>query len=112
MRIIRFISDHIQRQSRGYIDSRETVSKASNAGKTTCDYVEELWGIQGETDRIISELENLDVLSPCNEVCEIGPGTGRYLKRIFCRTKPEKYHIYEIDEGWAKYLERRLIALK
>jgi ubiquinone/menaquinone biosynthesis C-methylase UbiE len=106
MGIIWFISNHIRRKPHRYIDAQKTVSKASNAKKTICEYVEELWGIQGETDMVISELANLGILSPCNEVCEIGPGTGRYLERILRRAKPEKYHIYDTDEGWAKYLEK------
>lgn len=106
MGIIEFISNHIQRKSHSYIDARETIQKSKDARKTICEYVEGLWGIQGETDRVISELANQGVLSRCDEVCEIGPGTGRYLERILYRTKAEKYHIYETDGEWAKYLEK------
>ena len=95
-----------QRNAYGYIDAKETISKAEAAGKTICEYVEEMWGEIGETDRILSELANLGVLSPYEEVCEIGPGTGKFLERILLQTNPKKYHIYETDDGWAKYLEK------
>ncbi len=42
----------------------------------------------------------------CNRVCEIGPGTGRYLDLILNQIKPEKYGIYEIAEDWALWLEK------
>jgi hypothetical protein len=66
--------------------------------------VEELWGVQGATDRVIEQIEQAGCLVPCARVCEIGPGTGRYLERVLQRVNPRQYDIYEIGEGWAKWL--------
>lgn len=96
---------------KGYIDAKETVRAAARSGKSLCEYVEEMWGIQGETVRIINELAGCGIYSNVNEVCEIGPGTGRYLEQIIHHADPTQYHIYEIDPGWRKYLVNRYPTL-
>jgi len=60
--------------SRGYISAKNTVKEAKSLGLTVCEYVENLWGIKGQTDEIISELRLIGAIGPCKEVCEIGPG--------------------------------------
>lgn len=91
----------------GYISAKDTIKKAKSSGLTVCEYVENLWNIKGQTDEIISELRIIGALKPCEEVCEIGPGTGRYLERILLEVKPKRYHIYEVAWDWAKYLEKK-----
>ncbi len=46
-------------------------------------------------------------LPPSDQVCEIGPGTGRYLERLRDIVKASHYQIYEIDTRWASYLEEQ-----
>jgi SAM-dependent methyltransferase len=35
---------------------------------------------------------------------EIGPGSGRYLERVYRRCKPSYYEIYETSDDWAQWL--------
>lgn len=37
-------------------------------------------------------------------VCEIGPGSGRYLARTIERCAPEHYEIYETSDAWREWL--------
>jgi hypothetical protein len=96
----------IRRWHEPYIDDKQTIKNAKAKGMTVCQYVEELWNIKGNTDFIMDHLKKIGVLTPCEEVCEIGPGTGRYLERYLKQLRPVRYHIYEIDKRWANYLYR------
>lgn len=91
--------------SGGYIDARATVDAAKAEGLSVCEYVEKLWGQEGATERVIREMEKAGSLTPCDRVCEIGPGTGRYLERILQRVSPKQYEIYEIADDWATWLQ-------
>lgn len=95
-----------RKRKSAYIDAKNTIRNAKRLNKTICEYVEELWGIQGNTDMIIKRLEKIGVLKHCSDVLEIGPGTGRYLERILKIVKPDRYHIYEIDKDWRDWLSR------
>ncbi len=98
----------------GYIDAEETIKGAKSQGITVNEYVERMWSSAGFTDAnkghadtVIRELSEAGALQLSSEVCEIGPGTGRYLERVLSQVKPSRYHIYETDKQWAKYLERQ-----
>jgi hypothetical protein len=43
---------------------------------------------------------------PVQAVCEIGPGSGRYLAKVMAACRPSHYEIYETAEPWANYLVR------
>jgi ubiquinone/menaquinone biosynthesis C-methylase UbiE len=88
----------------GYIDATETIRAASQRGQSVCEYIESLWGVRGWTDRVVEEMGKAGSLAPCDRVCEIGPGTGRYLERVLKRVSPRQYDIYEIADGWATWL--------
>lgn len=87
-----------------YIDAAETIRAASLQGQTVCEYVESLWDQRGWTDRVIEEMQEAGSLAPCDRVCEIGPGTGRYLERVLQRVSPRQYDIYETADDWAIWL--------
>ncbi len=89
-----------------YIDARETISAATARGLSVCEYVEELWDQRGVTDRVIAELKKNGSLSHTDRVCEIGPGTGRYLERVIREVGPHTYDIYEIADDWAEWLSK------
>jgi hypothetical protein len=56
------------------------------------EYVEQLWGIEGDADRKLARLGELGVFDPPpRRIVEIGPGTGRYMERILARSRPESY---------------------
>ena len=92
----------------GYIDCLSTVSAAREEGLSICEYVESLWGQKGETDRIIDHMQRIGCFKIINTVCEIGPGTGRYLQKILDIAKSDKYLIYETAEDWAIWLSKEL----
>ena len=88
----------------GYIDAAETIRAASLQGQTVCEYVESLWDQHGWTDRVIEEMQKAGSLTPCDRVCEIGPGTGCCLERVLQRVSPRQYDIYETGDDWATWL--------
>ncbi|GAK55291.1 hypothetical protein U27_02123 [Candidatus Vecturithrix granuli] len=90
----------------GYIDADETVKTAQTKGQCVRDYVETIWDQKGRTQQIVKEMKNAGSLIPCHRVCEIGPGTGRYLELIIQQVQPAQYDIYEIADDWAAWLER------
>ncbi len=88
----------------GYIDCRSTVSAARKAGLSICDYVERLWEQEGATEKIIEQMRQCGSLDKARNICEIGPGTGRYLHKIIDRLDPAQYVFYETAADWADWL--------
>lgn len=104
--IFNFLGFKVTRRKSHYIDAKKTIRNAKQLGKTVCEYVEEIWNIKGNTDTIITKLKEVGAFRHCNEVLEIGPGTGRYLESVLKEVKPSHYHIYEIDKDWANWLQK------
>ena len=60
------------------------------------DFVEREWGQAGRSRGTIARMRELGALPDSVEaVCEIGPGSGRYIQRIFEISTPKHYEIYE-----------------
>lgn len=94
--------------SLGYIAADETVSAAKRAGLSVCDYVEKLWGMQGETQAVIEKMVSCNAfVSASPNVVEIGAGTGRYLEKVLQRVRPAKYESYETARDWAEWLKSK-----
>jgi SAM-dependent methyltransferase len=92
--------------SQGYISAKDTVSGAEREGLSVCDYVEKLWGKQGDTQKVIDQMGSsgaFDKASPT--VLEIGAGTGRYLEKVLQTCNPVKYESYETARDWADWLQ-------
>jgi len=89
-----------------YLPAAKTLQAARQRGQSLCEYVESIWDQHGCTDRVIDEMRNAGSLTPCDRVCEIGPGTGRYLVPALQQTSPSRYEIYEIADDWATWLTR------
>lgn len=88
-----------------YISAKDTVASAETQGLSVCDFVENLWGKQGDTQKVIDQIVALGALSSKPEcILEIGTGTGRYLEKLTARHSPHRYESYEIDPEWAKWL--------
>lgn len=93
-------------QKVNYINTKETVKKAAKAGLSVCDYVEKIWKQEGETDRVIKNMENLGVFSVTSpNICEIGAGTGRYMGKVIKICNPRSYESYEASKDWANWLQ-------
>lgn len=89
-----------------YISAKETIDQARAANMTLCEFVEAQWGISGNRDLVVSQIEHSVGLHDCNYICEIGPGTGRYLERILEIAQPAMYETYETASDWREYLQR------
>jgi ubiquinone/menaquinone biosynthesis C-methylase UbiE len=90
--------------SGSYIDAVQTVESARSRGLSVREYVEELWDQQGCTEHVVEKMKGAGSLVSCDRVCEIGPGTGRYLELVLQGVSPAKYDIYETADDWATWL--------
>lgn len=93
--------------SQGYISTKETVKSAQKEGLSICDYVEKMWNQNGETQKVIDNMEKLGAFENANPtICEIGAGTGRYMEKVIEKCNPEKYESYETALDWSDWLEK------
>jgi hypothetical protein len=77
---------------RDYIPLKETIEAASKAGMSVGDYIDFRHNVPGSTQNTIDKLKDLGVFqTEINRVCEIGPGSGRYLEKILAICKPDYY---------------------
>ncbi len=109
MSLLSYFSKSKQKSSTvvGFIDCASTVSAAKAENSSICDYVESLWGQSGQTQKIINEAAKKIDFSTIQHVCEIGPGTGRYIEKTLELISDIKtYAIYETAEDWAAWLSQ------
>lgn len=96
----------LENSSLGYISAKETVSAAKRERLSVCDYVEKLWGQQGDTQYVIEQMAALEVFAATNpNIVEIGSGTGRYLEKVLLQCEPAKYESYETARDWSMWLQ-------
>jgi hypothetical protein len=99
-----------------YISFNETLAAAQAAGLSVGDYIEckHLTGKQSALDQTMDGLGSLGVFGgPIERICELGPGSGRYLERITARCQPRAYEIYETSAEWRNWLvERHSVVAK
>lgn len=112
--ILEFFDLELSRPKRNYIAAGPTIKVAKKAGKSICDYLEDIKfeegqdpRIKGRRDRIIKQMKEAKVFENCDSVCEIGPGTGMYLEKTKEETKCRHHEIYEIDKQWSRYLAKK-----
>lgn len=93
---------------RAYIPCQETVAGAEKAGMGVGDYIDATYGSLGSTQETIDQMAALDVfLGKLEHICEIGPGSGRYLEKIIQICNPSHYEIYETATDWAAWLTQK-----
>ena len=91
----------------GYISAEETVINAQKQGLSVCDYVEKEWNQEGETQKVIDNMEKLGAFEyPKPNVCEIGAGTGRYMEKVIEKCNPTRYESYETASDWSDWLQK------
>jgi hypothetical protein len=101
------VHDHDQ-----YIPFEETLAGAKAAGLTVGDFIDQKHNVAGATQRAIEEMRALGVFDgTIQAVCEIGPGSGRYLSKTLEACRPAHYEIYETARAWADYLVREYKVL-
>jgi hypothetical protein len=96
-----------------YISCKETVDAAIAENLSVCDYLEKKWNQVGETQKVIYELIDSVDIKNITSSCEIGPGTGRYIEKIFSAAPLIKhYSIYETAPDWAFWLSQKYNCIK
>jgi SAM-dependent methyltransferase len=88
----------------GYIDADETVRSATAQGLTVSAYVEALWDQEGNARHTVEAMRAAGCLPTGARICEIGPGTGRYLELAIEIAHPRRVEFYELADDWASWL--------
>ena len=90
---------------RTYLPFAQTLADAKAAGLSVGDFIDVQHNQPGATQAVIDRLAGLGVYEGrIDRVCEIGPGSGRYLEKTMAICKPGYYEIYETEKGWANWL--------
>jgi len=90
-----------------YQPFRRTLKEARKGGLSVGDYIDLRFQVPGATQTTIDQMVGLAILSPkIQSVCEIGPGSGRYLEKVQRLCAPCSYEIYETDQEWSDWLAR------
>jgi phospholipid N-methyltransferase len=90
---------------RDFIPLAPTLAGAAKAGLTVGDYVDVTYNVAGATQSSIDQMAALGAFGgTIQSVCEIGPGSGRYLEKVKTLCKPAHYEIYETAGDWADWL--------
>lgn len=113
----RFGYDPKHRPLTEFLPFKETLKSAKTAGLSVGDYIDskQASGPRSPTDQTIDGMVALGVFNrPLQRVCEIGPGSGRYLERIMARCKPPYYEVYETAGEWRDWLatQHRIVVRK
>ena len=88
-----------------YISFQETLSEAKKSGLSVGDYIELKYNVPGTPQFTIEKMSELGVFdSPIKNICEIGPGSGRYLELVMKLCTPDSYEIYETAPDWKERL--------
>lgn len=91
-----------------YIPLKKTLADAEQAGMPLGDYIDMRFNVPGTTQKTIDKMAELGVFSgKVDRVCEIGPGSGRYLAKVVELCKPGYYEIYETSKDWREWLAQK-----
>lgn len=92
-----------------FIPFKETLRAAAAAGLSVGEYIERKHSTGSRTplDETIEGLTALGVYNnEIDRVCELGPGSGRYLEKTIALCRPRAYEIYETSQEWRNWLVR------
>jgi hypothetical protein len=90
---------------RDYIPFEDTISGAAEAGLSVGDYIDAKHNKPGVTQNTIDQMTALGVFEGrIDRVCEIGPGSGRYLDKVLKVCNPSYCEIYETAQDWEQWL--------
>lgn len=98
---------------RDYIPFEETITEAKRAGLSVGDYIEARHNQPGSAQCTIDQLAELGVFAgSVDRICEIGPGSGRYLEKVLKICRPSYSEIYETAPSWEQWLveQYRVVA--
>jgi len=90
---------------RGFIPLEATLAEAAAARQSVGDFLDASYNFPGATQEAVDQLAALGAFrGPVETVCEIGPGSGRYLEKVVKICHPARYEIYETAQDWADWL--------
>ena len=90
-----------------YRTDREVIALARARGQSVGDYLEHEWGSPGRAQQIVERMRGFGAVPhDLQTVCEIGPGSGKYIERLLDIATPARYEIYEIERQRAAWLAR------
>lgn len=88
-----------------YIPLHKTLRDAKASGVPLGDYIDNTFNVPGATQDTIDRMAGFGVFqNKIERVCEIGPGSGRYLEKVIQRCNPDYYEIYETSKDWRNWL--------
>lgn len=88
-----------------YLPFRATLHDAQQSGLSLGDYIDAKYNVPGTTEETIERMTELGAFdNRPQRICEIGPGSGRYLTKVKHLANPQHYEIYETATPWRKYL--------
>ncbi|GAC1688262.1 MAG: hypothetical protein NVS9B5_27460 [Terriglobales bacterium] len=93
-----------------YIAFKETLKAANESGLSVGDYIENKYCPTKPTalDQTFEGMVSLGVFDArIEQVCELGPGSGRYLEKTIAHCHPAYYEIYETSSDWRNWLVSR-----
>jgi hypothetical protein len=86
---------------------KQILKEAKKAGLTVGNYIDWKFHIPGATQSTIDQLARFGAFEgKVQRVCEVGPGSGRYLEQVQRLCAPSTYEIYETDQEWSDWLAR------
>jgi hypothetical protein len=92
---------------RSFIPFKQTVAAARESGLSVGDYIEAHYDTPEAARDTLRQLAALGVFDGAvNRICEIGPGSGRYLRETLRYCTPAHYEVYETARQWAQWLSR------
>jgi hypothetical protein len=90
-----------------FLPFQETLSGAKAARLSVGDYLERKHAVGTQTPLQLT-IDGLAALGlydrPLDRICELGPGSGRYLEKTKARCQPRSYEIYETSTEWRDWL--------
>jgi hypothetical protein len=90
---------------RDYIPFEESITGAKKAGLSVGDYIDAKFNKPGATQETIDRMAALGVFKDkLDRICEIGPGSGRYLEKVLKISNPSYCEIYETAKEWEQWL--------
>lgn len=88
-----------------FIPFEETLAGAREAGLPVGAYIDQKHNAPGVSQDTHNQLVALGIFKDrIDRVCEIGPGSGRFLEKTIQACTPSHYEIYETAKPWADWL--------
>lgn len=108
----KLVKQHRWDDPRTFIPFDETHAWANNAGLSVGDYIDATHNVPGATQQTLEQMAALGAFNlEIERVCELGPGSGRYLERTLQYCNPKHYEIYETSDVWANWLVQKYKVL-